>query len=152
VFQRTAHYSVPAQNRLLSDEEIADYRENFRALRDVARGSQFGSALSDSLQLHRSALADSEEVRTELYESRWKQGGIALFRSYDDLLTNPEANLTAGRFVASKVREIVKDSKTAELLAPHEYYMGTKRVCLDTGYYESFNLPHVQLHDLKTDP
>lgn len=152
VFQRTAHFAVPARNGPLPDDEIDAYRENFQALRQVARTSQYGTAKSDAMLLHRSALVDADDVRHALFEARWKEGGIALVRSYDDLLTDVEANRTASEFVAGKVGEIVKDPDTAALLKPKDYHIGTKRVCLDTGYYESFNLPHVKLVDLKTDP
>ena len=65
---------------------------------------------------------------------------------------NKEANDTASEFVRNKIRGIVKDPKTAELLAPKDHPIGTKRLCLDTGYYETYNRDNVTLVDVRSDP
>ena len=152
VFQRTANYSLPAVNRKLSDQERGNYRDHFPRLREIARTSQFGTPYSDDLLLHRSALADSAEVRDRIYQERWELGGAGLVRSYNDLLIDREANDTAAQFVRDKICSIVEDPVTAAALTPIDHPIGTKRVCLDTGYYETFNQPHVSLVDLKSEP
>ena len=80
------------------------------------------------------------EERNAAYEAKWQEGGsISFLYAYTDLLVNKEANDTASEFVRNKIRGIVKDPVTAELLAPKDHPIGTKRLCLDTGYYETYN-------------
>jgi cyclohexanone monooxygenase len=69
--------------------------------------------------------------------------------AFSDLITNQEANDTAAEFVRSKIREIVKDPAVAEILAPKDHPIGTKRICVDTRYYETFNRPNVTLIDVR---
>jgi cyclohexanone monooxygenase len=72
--------------------------------------------------------------------------------AFNDLITNQASNDTASEFVRSKIREIVKDPKTAEILCPKDYPIGTKRICVDTNYFETYNNPNVKLVDLKATP
>jgi cyclohexanone monooxygenase len=152
VFQRTANFSLPADVPTLDDKERKNYRDNFPQMREIARNSQYGTPYSQALLLHRSALEDDPETRNRIFEERWAMGGAALVRSYNDLLINREANHPAAEFVRAKIREIVKDPQTAAALSPNDHPIGTKRLCLDTGYYEAFNQPHVSLVDLKSEP
>ena len=64
---------------------------------------------------------------------------------------NKESNDTASEFVRDKIRAIVKDPRTAELLAPNDHPIGTKRLCLDTDYYETYNRDNVTLVDVRSD-
>jgi len=152
VFQRTANYCLPALNHPLTESERASYRDQFAKMRDTSRASIYGTPYSEDLLLHRSALADDPETRNRIYQERWELGGGALVRSYNDLLTDPAANDTAAEFIRSKIRAIVKDAKTAAALSPNDHHIGTKRICLGTNYYETFNEPHVSLVDLKSEP
>src|SRR5690606_9732402 len=99
-----------------------------------------------------SALEASPEERHAVYEERWQRGGLGFAAAYTDLLTNPEANETAAEFLRQKIRDIVKDPDAAEVLSPRTYPIGTKRICVDTGYYATYNLPHVRLVDLRRTP
>ncbi|MFZ4576634.1 MAG: cyclohexanone monooxygenase, partial [Phycisphaerales bacterium] len=81
-----------------------------------------------------------------------RRGGLDFLGSFSDLLSNPEANEQVAEFVRGKISEVVKDSATAEKLKPRGYPIFARRPCLDTGYYESFNLPHVRLHDCLEHP
>ena len=101
----------------------------------------------------KSALEVAEEERNAAYEAKWQEGGsISYLYSYTDLLVNKESNDTASEFVRNKIRGIVKDPKTAELLAPKDHPIGTKRLCLDTNYYETYNRDNVTLVDVRSDP
>ena len=81
--------------------------------------------------------------RQAVYEELWNRGGFSFFaEGYQDLLTSEEANRTAADFVRSKIREIVRDPRTAEKLMP-DYHLGTKRPILDNGYHETFNRDNV---------
>jgi cyclohexanone monooxygenase len=94
----------------------------------------------------------SEEERRRRYEERWNIGGFALGGAFNDIITDKTANQTVADFVIDKIREIVKDPETAEKLAPRTYPLFTKRLCVDTGYYATFNRDNVRLVDIKADP
>jgi cyclohexanone monooxygenase len=101
----------------------------------------------------RSALEVSEDERNKAYEAKWQEGGsISYLYAYTDLLVNKQSNDTASEFARNKIRGIVKDRKTAELLAPKDHPIGTKRLCLDTNYYETYNRPNVELIDVRSAP
>ena len=72
--------------------------------------------------------------------------------AYADLGADAAANKTAADFFAAKIRAIVKDPATATRLIPTTYAVGTKRLCVDTGYYDTFNRPNVALADLHEAP
>jgi cyclohexanone monooxygenase len=98
------------------------------------------------------ALSVSAAERQEEYERRWQRGGLGFAAAYNDLLVNKEANDTAAEFFREKIRAIVRDPAVAETLAPAGYPVGTKRICVDTDYYATFNQEHVHLVDLRREP
>jgi cyclohexanone monooxygenase len=149
VFQRTPSFSVPAQNVPLSPEREREVKANYPALRQRNAESRVGYVVP---AYPYSALEATPEERAEVYEERWERGGLGFTAAYIDLLTNREANETAAEFLRQKIRSIVCDPDTAEALSPWTYPIGTKRVCVDSGYYATFNLPHVRLIDLRQDP
>ncbi len=150
VFQRTPNYSVPAQNRALEESErevfLADWRANRAANAQMAFG--FGAKYGAPEKLATEADAQTLE---EVYEERWRIGGLPFMGSFADLFIDQAANDTAADFVRRKIAGIVADPAIAEKLAPH-HVLGCKRLCADTGYYETFNLPHVTLVDLGREP
>jgi cyclohexanone monooxygenase len=97
------------------------------------------------------ALETPAEARTREYERRWQRGGLSFLGAYKDLMVEQEANDTAADFVRDKIREKVKDPKVAELLAPKNT-IGCKRLCIDIGYYETFNRENVTLIDISQEP
>ena len=100
-----------------------------------------------------SALDVPEDERNKSYEAKWQEGGsISYLYAYTDLLVNKQSNDTASEFVRNKIRAIVKDRRTGELLAPKDHPIGTKRLCLDTNYYETYNRDNVSLVDVRSDP
>jgi acetyl esterase/lipase len=94
----------------------------------------------------------SEEERNAAFEGVWQRGELAFLQPFNDMGINAEANDTMRQFIHGKIRSIVEDPEVAELLCPTNHYFATKRPCLDTGYYETFNLPHVRLVDLHAQP
>jgi cation diffusion facilitator CzcD-associated flavoprotein CzcO len=82
---------------------------------------------------------------------RWDYGGLGFMASFNDLLLNDDSNKTAADFVREKIREIVKDPRTAEILSPTNI-IGCKRLCVDSGYWETFNRPNVTLVDIREEP
>jgi cyclohexanone monooxygenase len=94
----------------------------------------------------------SEDERAQRYADKWEEGGLGFLGSFGDLLIDPAANETASEFIRQKIRERVKDPAVAELLSPTGYPCGTKRLCVDIDYYETFNRPNVTLVDIKNNP
>jgi cation diffusion facilitator CzcD-associated flavoprotein CzcO len=86
-----------------------------------------------------------------MFEQRWRIGGFGLLGSFNDLIVNPAANALAAEFVRGKIRETVHDPQTAKLLCP-THPIGCKRLCVDSGYYQSFNRPNVKLVDVSQQP
>ncbi|GAA1851893.1 NAD(P)/FAD-dependent oxidoreductase [Pseudonocardia ailaonensis] len=150
VFQRTACFSMPAGNRPLTEDEVVEQKASYTTFRQAQRESGFGVPIALPTK---SALEVSDEERAERYEAAWAEGNlVAVLASYTDTLTNRDANDTASEFVRSKIRETVKDPEVAELLSPRSFPYGTKRPCLDTGYYETFNKDNVRLVDIRRTP
>ena len=151
VFQRTANFSVPAVNRPITRDADRTHKAKYRYWRDEAKRTPFG--IAGHPPPTKSALQDAPEERERLYEQKWGIGGnISFLYAYNDLLINEHANETASEFVRSKIRSIVRDPKVAELLSPNNHPIGTKRLCLDDGYFETFNRDNVTLVDVKSDP
>ncbi len=151
VFQRTANFSLPAQNGPMDPEREAAFKANYRNSREEARQTGFG--VSGYPVPTQSALAVSDEERRKKYEMLWERGGsIGFLSCYTDFLVSEEANETAAAFVREKIRSVVKDPKLAALLTPTDHPIGTKRLCLDTGYYETYNRPNVSLVDVRSAP
>jgi cyclohexanone monooxygenase len=125
-------------------------KANYPAHRQEARESGFGIPVELPEQ---SALEVDANERQAVYEERWGRGNlVALMLAYNDLINNKEANDTAAEFVRSKIRKIVEDPEVAELLCPKDHPVGTKRPCLDTSYYATYNRPNVHLVDLRATP
>ncbi|MFF5471207.1 flavin-containing monooxygenase [Streptomyces achromogenes] len=150
VFQRTPAYVLPAHNRPLGSAESARFKARYPEFRRAQRLSRGGTVFEPPT---RSALEADETERTAAYEAAWDAGFLnGLLRTYTDVLTDEKANETVAEFVRSKIRSIVTDPATAELLSPRTYPFATKRPCLGTGYYSTYNRPHVTLVDLRTTP
>ena len=148
VFQRTATYSVPAWNEKLTPEYRSTIKADYPALRAKARARPTGFYFPFNMK---PALEATPEERARQYEEAWQRGGLPFLGAYGDLLFEKAANDTIAEFARDKIRSIVKDPVTAELLCPHNVF-GCKRLCVDTGYFETYNLPHVKLVDVSTTP
>ncbi|MEJ0070718.1 MAG: NAD(P)/FAD-dependent oxidoreductase [Pseudomonadota bacterium] len=151
VFQRTANFSVPAINRPLTADVNRRHKSEYAHWRAQSRRTPFGIAGHPPPQ--KSALDEADAERQRLYEVKWGTGGnISFLYAYNDLLVSKPSNETAAEFVRAKIRSIVRDPAVAELLCPKDHPIGTKRLCLDNGYFETFNRDNVTLIDVKTAP
>jgi cyclohexanone monooxygenase len=148
VFQRTATWSVPAWNEALSAEDLKNAKAHYPELRAKARARPTGFYFPFNTQ---SALQATTGEREKQYEEAWKRGGLPFLGSYGDLLFEKAANDTIAEFARQKIRSIVRDPTTADLLCPQNVF-GCKRLCVDTGYFETYNLPHVKLVDVSKAP
>ncbi|MEP7270729.1 MAG: alpha/beta hydrolase fold domain-containing protein [Acidobacteriota bacterium] len=150
VFQRTPNFSNPAHNGPVSLEKKAAFDANPAAYREAARLSSTG--VPGEVSMVR-ALQVPEAERLAKYEEAYASGDLLAFgAAYADIVVNPEANETVCEFLRAKIRSIVHDPETAETLSPKNHFYGTKRPCIDTNYFETYNLPHVHLVDLRRDP
>ena len=151
VFQRTANFSLPARNMPMPAEKERTHKAEYPERRRAAYDTPFG--IAGHPPPVKSALEASEEERQSAYEAKWAEGGsISFLYSYTDLLLKKESNDTAAEFVRRKIRTTVKDPKTAELLCPDNHPIGTKRLILDTDYYETYNRDNVTLVDIRSKP
>jgi len=148
VFQRTAHWSVPARNRPLGEQERGEIKARYPEIRARAKKS---FAASDLRVNDAPAARASAKEHTALFSEGWEIGGFAYMTSFNDLLFNADSNQVAADFARAKIREVVEDDEVAELLCP-KIIIGAKRLCLDTNYYQTFNLAHVKLVDISGAP
>jgi cyclohexanone monooxygenase len=146
VFQRTANFSVPAQNRPIDAAVVARVKANYADYRRRAR-QQPAAFGPDNPRHTDSVLTATPEERQRRFEAFWQIGGFAFLGAFGDIAIDADANWHAAEFVRSKIRETVKDPATAALLSP-KGIIGCKRLCADTGYYETFNRANVRLVDV----
>ena len=149
VFQRTPNYSIPSQNEPMTKKYERSWKDVYSERRKEMRYSAHGS-LKDLNDVP--ALSVDEDQRQELYTKRWAIGGTGFLGSFNDLLTNADANYTAAEYVRQQINRVVKDKETAEILCPRSYPIGTKRICIDTGYFETYNRENVKLVDISKQP
>ena len=150
VFQRSPNYTIPANNRPLTEKELSNAKSSYDQIREKAKYTRAGIGYN---QFEERKLLDlsSEEIKKEL-NNRWKMGGQEIFTAgFTDVGVNVEANKIVADFVKSKIKEIVKDPNVAELLSPEDA-IGCKRLCADTNYFETYNRENVELIDLNSNP
>ncbi|MEO0371367.1 MAG: NAD(P)/FAD-dependent oxidoreductase [Pseudomonadota bacterium] len=149
VFQRSANFAVPARNTPMSESYEADIKSRYPELREAARAS----LSADFWEGGEVAMAElSPKAQEARLEQMWVQGGFALQYGFSDLLTDRVSNDVAAEFVRGKIRETVADADTARVLSSQNHPLGTKRLCVDDGYFETFNRENVDLVDLRSTP
>ncbi|MEM7745273.1 MAG: NAD(P)/FAD-dependent oxidoreductase [Pseudomonadota bacterium] len=148
VFQRTPNYAVPAQNRPLSEAEMLEVKAAYPSLRAAQREAFTNIAGPPPVG---AAVGMSREEQWAEYQRRWDAGGLLFNGAFTDAMVDKDVNDVAADFVRAKIREIVTDPATAELLSPHNT-LGAKRLCVDIGYFQTYNMPHVSLVDVSKDP
>ena len=95
----------------------------------------------------------SDEEREANYERLYGERGFGIWvGNFNDILTDRKANATISDFVARKIRERVKNQAVAEKLIPKNHGFGTRRLPLETFYYEVYNQDNVELVDIKETP
>ena len=148
VFQRTPNFAIPAWNEPLSEATDRQVKADYPALRAQAlqRPTGYAFPFNDS-----AAVATPPVERNANYERFWQLGGLKFMGAYSDLFTNEAANITAAQFVRDKIRARVHVPAVAERLTPAGV-IGSKRLCVETQYYETFNRDNVELVDLRATP
>ncbi len=158
VFQRTPNFSVPAHNHLLDPDFTRAFKARYpehRRFHKLGLASGFGDLEVEPKEYvprFESALDASPEEFERVLEEGWAIGGAVFLRAAMDIMMNEESNRRVADFVHRKIREIVKDPETAEALCPTSHPIGTKRICVDTDYYATYNRANVRLVNLKRTP
>ena len=149
VFQRTPNYSVPAGNRPLTDEDRDRVKANYGERRRMSWRSGGGSPHVAHPKLTMEA---TPEERRAAFETRWQLGGVLFSKTFTDQMTDPAANEEARKFYEEKVRAVIDDPQLADLLIPNDHPIGTKRICTDTNYFQTFNRANVKLVSVRKTP
>ena len=152
VFQRTPNFSLPSFNRPLDPEHEQVWKAEYPQRREAALQT-YGATLMDHIDEPRSIFDYTDQEREEVMERAWNaRKGLEFIRTFTDTSSDPAANEILAEFVRNKIRAIVDDPDTAELLCPTTYPIGGKRICQDSGYFETYNRANVDLVDVKADP
>ncbi|ORA15488.1 cyclohexanone monooxygenase [Mycobacterium arosiense ATCC BAA-1401 = DSM 45069] len=149
VFQRTPNYSVPAGNRPLSVAELDEIKAGYAQRRALSWRSGGGSPHKTA---PRPTMQFTAEERRAAFETRWQQGGVLFSKTFPDQMTDLEANEEARKFYEEKVRAVIDDPAVADLLIPTDHPIGTKRICTDSKYFQTFNRANVSLISLRATP
>jgi cation diffusion facilitator CzcD-associated flavoprotein CzcO len=150
VFQRTPNWCKPLHNDPIDPETQIRIKANYD---EMFRRCQETFACFIHTTDPRGTFEVTPEEREAFFEQQYATPGFAMWQgNFRDMLTNHEANALVSDFVARKIRERVKDPKVAEKLIPKDHGFGTRRVPMETRYYEVYNQPNVELVDIKETP
>ena len=150
VFQRTPNYCAPLRNGPVSPETQRRFKENYPEIHQRIRQTPAGFDYDFD---PRNALDVPREERLALYEQLWAKPGFSKWlANFHDIMTNRDANEDFAEFVRNKIRARVKDPVVAEKLVPKDHPFGSKRIPLESGYYEAFNRDNVLLVDVRETP
>jgi cation diffusion facilitator CzcD-associated flavoprotein CzcO len=155
VFQRSANFCVPSCNKPMDEEFERWVKDNYTEIRERELRTIVGCTLVNKEMVmisSKSALEVTPEEREAAYEKCWNAANFSFYSVFNDVLTNPKANETVAEFVRAKIRQRVKDPAVAELLTPKDHPIMTKRLCAETGYFETYNRDNVKLVDIKSAP
>jgi cation diffusion facilitator CzcD-associated flavoprotein CzcO len=150
IFQRTPNWCAPLNNGKISREEMDALRARYPEILALCRETP-GCYIHSTDP--RATLDATPEERIAFWEKLYASPGFGIWQgNFSDMLTDRAANALASEFIANKIRQRVHDPVVAEKLIPKNHGFGTRRVPLETGYYEVFNQPNVELVDLNETP
>jgi len=150
VFQRTPNYCAPCRNSFVTPETQRQWKSNYLEIHKRIRQTTVG--LMHEFD-RRKTFDVPQEERLAFYEQLWAQPGFTKWLSnFHDIMTNEEANEDFAEFVRNKIRARVKDPVVAEKLVPKDHPFGSKRIPLETNYYEAYNRDNVLLVDVREAP
>ena len=150
IFQRTPNWCAPLNNGRISKEEMQDIRARYPEILALCRETP-GCYIHSTDP--RATMDATPEERDAFWEKLYASPGFGVWQgNFSDTLTDRAANALASEFIANKIRKRVHDPVIAERLIPKNHGLGTRRVPLETGYYEVFNQPNVELVDINATP
>ncbi|MGH1489783.1 MAG: flavin-containing monooxygenase [Acidimicrobiales bacterium] len=150
IFQRSPNWCAPLHNGPIDQAEMDDIKARYQEIFDTCNDTFAGF---QHVPDHRKALETSPEDREELWERLWGEPGFGIWMAnFRDVLVNEEANALLTEFAARKIRERINDPALADKLIPTNHGFGTRRVPMETKYFEVYNQDHVELVDLRETP
>jgi cation diffusion facilitator CzcD-associated flavoprotein CzcO len=150
VFQRTPNWCAPLHNAPIGEEEMREIRSRYPEIFERCRET-FACFLHTPDP--RATSEVTPEEREAVFEKLYSNRGFGMWQgNFRDILIDRKANALVSDFVARKIRQRVKDPKVAEKLIPRNHGFGTRRVPLETRYYEVYNQPNVTLVDIGETP
>lgn len=150
VFQRTPQYMIPARHGNVDKAVLDEIKKEYDAVYDKARHSTGGFPYDVQ---DRSAFDVEDVERRRILEEGWELGGFKfMFSTFSDLRTSLTASELAGEFIRGKIRETVNDPELAQKLLPLDHPFGSKRILIDTDYFETYNRDNVELVDINVEP
>lgn len=150
VFQRTPNWCAPLHNSPISPEEMQQIKDRYDEIFATCRET-FGHFIHRADQ--RSVFEVSDEEREAFFEQKYNEPGFGIWMgNFWNLMVDPRANALITDFIARKILQRVKDPAIAEKLIPKNHGFGTRRVPLESGYYEVFNQDNVTLIDVNEEP
>jgi cation diffusion facilitator CzcD-associated flavoprotein CzcO len=150
IFQRSPNWCAPLHNSSISEEEMSSIKDRYKDIFEACKSSFAGFIhTADS----RKALDVTAAERNDFYEELYASPGFGIWMgNFRDVLVDEEANKTLSEFVERKIRERVNNPEIAEKLVPKDHGFGTRRVPMETRYYEVYNQENVLLVDLNETP
>lgn len=145
VFQRTPNFGAGAQSPA-DRRGPQELRRRAGRLSREPRAIRLRPRAADGVRWPRCRRASRPAGAR--YEQLWNEGGSAA-KAFPNILVHPDVNEVCADFVRQKIRETVKDPKTAETLSPSGYPFGVKRLCVDTDYFDTYNRSNVELVNLR---
>ncbi len=150
VFQRTPQWCAPLHNAKIGQEEMRRIRANYTEI--FARCQQTYGCFIHATD-PRATHEVTQEEREAFWEKLYSEPGFGIWMgNFRDILVDREANALISDFLARKIRQRVKDPAVAETLIPKNHGFGTRRVPLESGYFEVYNQPNVKLVDINEMP
>jgi cation diffusion facilitator CzcD-associated flavoprotein CzcO len=133
----------------LSTRELDDIKAGYAERRRLSWGSGGGSP---HITAPKPTMEFTPEERRAAFETRWQLGGVLFSKTFPDQLTDQAANEEARKFYEEKVRAVIDDPAVADMLIPKDHPIGTKRICTDSNYFQTFNQPNVSLISVRSTP
>lgn len=152
VFQRSANFAVPSCNKPMDEDFERWVKENYAEIRERELRTHVGCAIvGNELRSTptKSALEVTEEQRLAAFEKCWNAANFSFYTVFTDVLTDARANGMVADFVRERIKRRVNDPEVAKLLTPTDHPIMTRRLCAETGYYETFNRDNVKLVDIR---
>jgi len=150
VFQRTPTFAIPMRNPEFDDAKRAELKAQYPELKQRVFNTFTGFAFDFQ---DKDWYSLSNEERRQMMEDIWADGSLSFWvGTFKEVFFDPEVSKQFGAFVAEKIRERVKDPATAEKLIPSDHGFGTRRIPLETNYFEAYNQDNVELVDVRANP
>jgi len=150
VFQRTPNWCAPLHNDKIGADEMRRIRASYPEI--FARCDETPGCFIHAPDPRATSEVTPEE-REALFEKLYGEPGFGIWQgNFRDILVDRKANALISDFVARKIRQRVRDPVVAEKLIPKNHGFGTRRLSLETRYYEVYNQPNVKLIDINETP